>query len=366
MSFCRAIRNRSNENWSDTILSMVSNISKNHVNPEKGIMNVSSSKDKEGNTVEMLYINSMNCVRGCAAEAIAALLWGNKERYDKLKDAVEAVVNDENLAVNMAAIECICPIMSIDRGIAINWFFDLARKDIRIVAHPYAYNLFYNLFQDNKEFIKKIILQMYQSEYEDVSEVGARHVANMNLLYGCFEDIVFHNVNKTKAQKQGILGLAIDLLKHQKFHDNCKRIIELFFDEEDSFSNRYAQILYKGAVDLENDLEFVIKIVTAKTNRLIIHKFIDFINDNDPPVEKFKDIILGMCQNIVQNTNGESNDIRSELYGIAPELSRLIALLYDRTQNNFKVNQQCLDMWDLMFENRIGTIRELSQSIINC
>ncbi len=73
-----------------------------------------------------------------------------------------------------------------------------------------------------------------------------------------------------------------------------------------------------------------------------------------------------MCENIVQNTRGEVNDIRSELFGIAPELSRLIASLYDRTQDNFEVNQQCMDMWDLMFENRIGTVRELSQAIMDC
>ena len=365
-SFCRALENRADENWSDEVLSMVSNIAKNHANPEEGKMNVWSSEDKEGKTVNMLHSNSINCVRGCAAGAIAALLWKNQERYCKLKDAVEAVVNDKHLAVNMAAVDCICPIMNIDRKTATNWFFNLERKDIRIVAHPYAYNLFYNLFQDNEESIKKTVLQMYRSEYEDVSEVGARHVANMNLLYGCFEDIVFQDTKKTKVQKQGILKVAIDLLKHQEFHDKCKMIIELFLEDEENFSNSYSQILYRGSVSVEEDLEFIVKIVTAKANRLMMHCFVDFINENDPPVEGFKDIILGMCQNIMQNTEGEVNDIRSELYGIAPELSKLIASLYDRTQGNFEVNQQCLDMWDLMFGNHIGTVRELSQSIMNC
>ena len=366
MSFCRALRNRADENWSDEILSIVSNIANNHANPEEGKMNVWSSEDKEGKTVEMLHSNSMNCVRGCAAEAIAALLWDNQDRYCNFKDAVEAVVNDKHLAVNMAAIECISPIMNIDREMATNWFFDLAKKDIRIVAHPYAYNLFYYLFEDNEESIKKTVIQMYQSEYEDVSEVGARHVANMNLLYGCFEDIVFQEKKKTKAQKQGTLEVAIDLLKHQKFHDKCKMIIELFLTDEENFSNSYYRILNNGSVSVEKDLEFIVKIVTAKANRLIMHRFVDFINENDHPIEGFKDIIFGMCQNIVQNTQGEANDIRSELYGIAPELSILIALLYDRTQGNFEVNQQCLDMWDMMFENRIGTVRELSRSIMNC
>lgn len=40
-------------------------------------------------------------------------------------------------------------------------------------------------------------------------------------------------------------------------------------------------------------------------------------------------------------------------------------MLYDRTHDNFEVNQQCLDMWDEMFENQIGTVRELTQAIMD-
>lgn len=365
-SFCRAISKRANEKWNDEILSMLSEFAKNHPNPEEGKMNVWSSEDKEGKTVNILHTNSMNCVRGCAAEAIAALLWEDQDRHDQLKETVEAVVHDKHLAVNMAAIECLCPIMNSDREQTTNWFFDLASKDIRIVAHPYAYNLFYHLYDTNQELIKKTVLLMYHSEYEDVSEIGARHVANMNLIFDCFEDIVFNHghIERTKAQKQGVLEIAIYLLKNSKFHDKCKKIIELFLDE-DNLSNSYSRILNAESVSADEDLEFIVKIVTAKANRLLMHRFVDFLNENDPPIEGFKDIILGMCRNIVQNTQGEAKDLSSELFGIAPELSRLIASLYDKTQDHFEVNQQCLELWDMMFENRIGTVREMSHSIMN-
>ena len=364
-SFCRVVRDRADENWSDKILSMLSDIAMNHPDPEEGKMNVWSSEDKEGKTVNMLHSNSMNCTRGCATEAIAALLWQEQDRYKKLKQTVEAIVNDNHLAVNMAAIECLCPIMNFDRKQATKWFFELANKDIRIVAHPYAYNLFYHLYEANKDLIKKTVLLMYYSEYEDVSEIGARHIANMNLIFGCFENIIFDKyVEKTKMQKQEILDVAIQLLKNREFHDKCKKIIELFLDD-DNLSNSYSRIFYGESVSSDEDLKFIIKIVTSKANRRLMHSFVNYLNETDPPVEGFKDIILGMCKNLVQNAQGETKDISSELFGIAPELSRLIALLYDRTQGNFEVNQQCLDMWDMMFESRIGTVRELSQSIMN-
>jgi len=309
----------------------------------------------------------MNCVRGCAAEAIASLLWEDKDRYDYFKDAVDSIVNDKNLAVNMAAIECIIPIMNFDKEHAVKWFFQLANKDLRIAAHPYAYNNFYHLYKDYSRIIKELVLEMYDSEFEDVAKVGANHIANMYVLYGCFEDIIFKITNKSKEQKEGIIKVACDLIGYQEHHEKCKKIIVHFLDEEidDDLSFSYSQLLYEDKLNIKEDEEFILKIVTSKSTRRMIRRFVDYINDIDAPIKVFKEVIFGMCQNIIQNSQQETEDIGSELYGIAPELSKLIALLYDRTQDDIEVKQRCLDMWDEMFENRIGTIRELTRTIMD-
>jgi hypothetical protein len=367
MSFCRGIRERANEPWNKDILNKISDIARNHPNPEEGKLNVVSSNDPDGKTVESLLTNSINCVRGCAAQAIASLLWEDSNRYEYLKDAVESIVNDENLAVNMSAIECIIPIMNFDREYAINSFFKLANRDLRIVAHPNAYYLFYYIYKDYTNEIKELVLKMYNSKLEDVSKFGANHLANMNVLYGCFNDVIFGNNKKSKFQKEGIIRIAVDLIGHQEHHKKCKLIIEHFLDKEkeDDFTFLLAQLLNKEKLNIHEDAGFILKLVTSKSNRRIIRHFVDFINENDVPIKTFKEIIFGMCQNIIENSKQEVIDIGSELYGIAPELSKLIALLYDRTQDDYEVNQQCLNIWDIMFESRIGTIRELTRTIMD-
>lgn len=367
MSFCRGIRERAGEQWNREILDEISNLAMNHPNPDQGEYNVVSSEDKEGNTVNSLFTNSMNCVRGCAAKAIASLLWEEKDRYDYFKDAVDSIVNDKNLAVNMSAIECILPIMNFDKEQAVKWFFQLAIKDLRIAAHPYAYNLFYHFYKDYSKSIKGLVLGMYYSEFEDVAKVGANHIANMYVLYGSFGDILFENINKSKEQKEGIVRVACNLIGYQEHHEKCKKIIVHFLDEEidDDLTFSYTQLLNKDKLNLKEDEEFILKIVTSKSNRRMIRRFVDYINEIDAPIKVFREVIFGMCQNIIQNSQQEIEDIGSELYGIAPELSKLIALLYDRTQDDFEANQRCLDMWDAMFENRIGTIRELTKTIMD-
>ncbi|MFC3040410.1 hypothetical protein ACFOGI_09080 [Virgibacillus xinjiangensis] len=366
MSFCRGLKKRAEESWDNYILSEISYIAKNHPNPEEGKQNVVSSDDKEGKKVQSLFSNSMNCVRGCAGETISSLLWEDSNRYEYLKDAVESIVKDKNVAVNMSAIECIIPIMNIDKEYAVKCFFDLVNKDIRIAAHPYAYNMFYHLYKEYPKSIKELVVEMYNSKFEDVAKVGANHIANMSVLYGCFEDIIFKEIKRSRVQKEGIIEVAADLIGYQGYHEKCKEIIMYFFDEEkdDDLTISYSLLLHEEKLNIQEDEEFILKLVNSKSSRRMMRRFVDFINENDVSIIIFKEVIFSVIHKTIQDSQQEIQNVGSELYDIAPELSKLIALLYDRTHDDFEVNQRCLDMWDKMFENRIGTIRELTRTIM--
>lgn len=369
MAFCRGLEKRSEEPWDKDILSQISYLARNHSHPEEGKQNVVFSRGENGETVEFLWTNSLNCVRGCAGIAIASLIWEDSDRYEFLKDVVESIVKDANLAVNMAAIQCIISIIDIDENYATQWFFYLANKDLRIVAHPYAYDLFDRLYKGDPKCIKKLVLEMYNSKFEDVARAGARHVGHMNILYGCFEDIIFSHGNsscKSKVQKEGILKVAIDFIGHQNYHEKCKTIITHLLDGKNDGINLFVRLLSTEKLNLQEDAEFILKLVTANFNiRGIIRKFVDFINEHDTPIKIFKEIIFSICQKFLQRYKQGVNDVGRELYGIAPGLSNLIASLYDETQGNVEDNQRCLDIWDEMFENGIGTIRELTKTIMD-
>lgn len=365
--FSRAIENRANEDWCEEVLVTISEIAKNHPNPELGKMNVISSEDKESITVDSLFTNSMNCSRGCAVRAVASLLWVNYSRYSLLKDAIKSAVIDEHLVVNMAAVECILPMCNFDKDTAVKWFSYLVAKDIRIAAHRLAHGIYYNIYEKHEEFVTKTVLNMYYSEYDDVSETGAKYIANLYLLYGCFEEIIFSEVQKTAAQIKGILYISVELLKYPQHYEKSKKIIEHYLDYIDKESSYIlARILDCDIVNI-NDTDFIKKVVSSKQSRFMMHHFIDFIEESDVSIIAFADIIFAVCDNLVNHAKDIVNDPSSELYGVAEPLSKLIASLYEQSKNRpelVEINQQCLNAWDLMFEYRIGTIRELSQSIM--
>ncbi|WP_043891002.1 hypothetical protein [Paenibacillus sp. Aloe-11] len=364
-AFCRAIERRASENWSNEVLELICNLAKYHENPEEGKLNVQSSEDKEGKTINLLVTNSMNCIRGSATRAIAALLWENLNNYMKLKETIKAIVNDEHIAVNMAAIECILPIMNIERDIAVNWFFSLVQKDIRVAGHPNVYNLFYNLVETDEKKVQDIIISMYESGFEDVSELGGRHIANMNILYGYFEDIIFNNGIKTKSQKKGIVELAIVLIKYSTFHSKCQRIILFFLDDKEIDSRIFSRILNEKSVNLEEDADFIMDLVSSSSESYTIHRFIDLINEGSSSIKGLESSIVKMCKSIVYRICKRADNFIENQYGFANELSKLLTVLFEATQNSSLLQEECLNTWDIMFENRIGATRQISQSLMD-
>jgi hypothetical protein len=366
--FSRAIENRANEDWGGEVLAILSEITENHPDPEPEKMNVLSSNDKESKTINSLFTNSMNCARGCAARAVARLLWENYTRYSALKNTVKSAVFDKHLAVNMAAVECILPMYNFDKDTSVNWFTSLVTKDIRLASHRSIRDLYYHLYKEYEKFVTKTILDMYYSEYDDVAEMGAKYIANFYLLYGCFEEIIFSETQKTASQIKGILFISVELLKYSQHYEKAKRIIEYYLEYVDKESNfMLPRILDRDIVDIDSDFDFIVKVVSSKQSRLMMHYFIDFIEESDVSLIAFADIIFAVCDSLVKYAKGEVYDPSSELYGVTEPLSKLITSLYEQSKDRpelVEVNQECLNMWDLMFEYRIGTIRELSQSIM--
>jgi hypothetical protein len=63
-------------------------------------------------------------------------------------------------------------------------------------------------------------------------------------------------------------------------------------------------------------------------------------------------------------------DMLNNYWGVSDELSKLIIGLYDevyeqKDDDSMFILQQCLDIWDMMFEKQIGVARALSKQILD-
>lgn len=114
------------------------------------------------------------------------------------------------------------------------------------------------------------------------------------------------------------------------------------------------------------DYDFLMELLTSSVGKNIIFSFLYYLEESDESLIKFSDIILKACENCIKDYDVECN----RDYMIEQSLSKLILALYDSLYGTSKVKEKlilskCLDLWDLMYENRIGTTRELSNGIMD-
>lgn len=138
LSFCRLISERDDENWSEETIARLVHYARNHPDLPIGKLNIHCDTSSDQASIEILFQNTINCVRGVAAGAIGRLLWEQKDRLAQVRSGIESLIKDPHPAVRMAAIKAIEPVLNIDKDQAVLWFCEACKDDRRVAASPIA------------------------------------------------------------------------------------------------------------------------------------------------------------------------------------------------------------------------------------
>ena len=144
ISFCRIFKRRRGIKWSEDIYSYLKHIAIKHINPDEGEYPIKPMDETKIEEISNLEICAINSARGCAAGAIADLLFDSHDLLDFFKPAIEHLMADKNLAVSMASVECVIAIYNIDKSLSGKWFIELSKRDLRLMGYRRSYNFLYN------------------------------------------------------------------------------------------------------------------------------------------------------------------------------------------------------------------------------
>jgi DNA polymerase III delta prime subunit len=362
ISFCRILKRRREIKWSEDIYKYLNEIAINHEHPmenEYPVKPMDESKMEEISNLETCAINS---ARGCAAGAISNLIFEDYELFNTFKASIESLMHDKNLAVSMASIECIIATYNIDKSISIQWLIEISRRDIRLMGYRRVYNFIYSIYEEASEDINNIIKKMIESNYEEIREMGARHISNLIILGLKDKDELEIFDSFTYEQKKTGIDVAVRLFDRVNLRDNCKEVIIrlLNLDSED-YSSTLSHVFYEPEKISVDDINFVIFVLERLTNRVIIKGFIDYLSRNINVCLGRETEISNMINRIVQKNKVNMNDY--SFNEIVQQLSKLVIFLFDRLGDD--TSGMWLDIWDHMYENRMGNIRALSDELIN-
>ena len=365
ISICRIIEKKKKVSWSDNTIEMLKDIAINHENPYMNDPNVTTNDDKEMKTVEMLESNAINSARGTAAEAIANLLWEDRELLDEFRDTIEKLGDDENPAVRFASLYALWPVLNIDKKWAEEKIISLYRNDYRLAGFPESKDMFFSLYKDYKDDILKIIQQCYVSDDTRLIKIGSYAVAEMYILYNEFEDVMDHIQSMSKEQAEAILEMLIVYFGLLEYNEYAKEILQRFLDLTINIEFPWTRLFYDKKIDLERDKKFLMELISSSVSRRILHAFTYYLEEERKSLLEYNDIILNMCHYLLDVEIKKDETI----WEIEEELSKLIIALYDETSNKEVdeekvIANECLNIWDCMFEKQIGSARLLTSKMM--
>lgn len=363
---CSIIQNKKNTKWSQMVLDILKDIAVNHKNPKMDKPNVTSSKDKEMRSFDMLESNAINCVRGNAARAIEQLLWNESALFEQFKDTIEKLTDDENPAVNLASIFALWPSYNIEKDWASERILNLYEQDHRLAGFHDTKNMLFRLYPKYCERVLKVIEVCYESEDEKIIEMGAFCLSEMFILKNEFVEVINNVDRMSEVQARGILQMTTNYFNKDEFNSLAKEIICKFESSTLDLEMPISRLFYDNLIDLKRDKDFIIEIMNSRLSGRTIYAFVHYLEENSKSLVDYKDIIISMSYHLIKN----NNSIVENMWGIEDEISKLIIGLYDETSGSpipdiKDIAKECLDIWDLMFEKQIGPIRSLSQKLMD-
>lgn len=368
ISLCRLIRERAEENWSENVIERLISYGINHDDPEPTKLNIYCDKNTEEATIDILFQNTINCVRGVAAEAIGSLLWNHTDWLERLKPGIASLVNDPHPAVRMASINTLLPVLNIDRDLAVAWFCKACESDLRVAASPRAVEFFNYTIESHFDQIAPIIRLMVRSPLEEVSQEGAEEIAARWLFHEMFEKELSECRNGEIPQRRGIAQVAASFVNNERYAERCQELLlPLFNDPERSVRTETLKIMYRDI--LSNRLAKYSGFMNAYIRSAaftddpsgIVHNLTDFSGSLIPLAET----IFAFCEVFSTTLREKSREAGSHVPYTTSQVCSLLLRLYEQAMgaNYTEISNRCLDIWDMLFKSRVGMIRQLTSAI---
>lgn len=287
--------------------------------------------------------------------AIESLLWENKNLYNDFKNTFEILSNDVNLAVRYAAFRILYSIYNIDKEYASDKIIEMIKRDYKFAGDRGMKQIFFLIYEKYNKDIDKILLKCFNSNDESLIANASFTIAEMYIRHNRYENLLC-NINQ--RQVKFIIDMALLYFKKEEYNEIAKGLIKKCIEENPDLKINLSRLFYDSLIDLDRDKDFLIYIMESRISDEIIYGFVEYIEKNATSIIDYKDIILRLSRNAFENYP----KLMDKRWTIDNELTKLIIKLYDETVTETSrrikdIANKCLELWDFMFKNRIGSVR---------
>jgi hypothetical protein len=368
ISFCRLIAERAEQHWSDQVIASLVYYAMNHPDLPTGKLNFHCDQSSDEASVETLFQNTINCVRGVAAGAIGQLLWKQNGRLEQVRSGIESLVHDPHPAVRMAAVEAVEPVLNIGKDLAVKWFCEACKDDLRIPASRRAVYFFNYIIPSHIEQVAPILQQMVRSPLEDVSMEGACQITARWLFHGFFEKEIAICREGNLTQRKGVATATAQLFQDRKYSSKCRELLRHYINDADKEVRDTLRNMFRRNelnIDDPDHQNFIQEYIKSQSFAESPDSFVDLLANYPGKLLSISESIFTVCEEFATALKEKSRDFSSGYPYTVKEMLPVLLRLYEQAlgKGNGRIAGRCLDIWDILFESRVGRAIELTRSI---
>lgn len=366
ISFCRLIRDRCDEVWSESILNKLGELARSHIDPlpnELSVYDVEWDGNIQNVKMDSLLNSSINCVRGAAAHAICLLLWKNGDLLEFFKKAIDTLVNDQHIVVRMAVVPALVPIINLDKDLAVRWFIKAAETDGRVALTSHGFRFISYTVRTHFSSLYPVIKAMIESENVDIVRGGAELVTGCWVLFGFCEEEINKCLDGSIDHKKGIVKFATGHLAEPEISEKCSSLLSRIIESDaEQLSEDITKMFRYGIKNNPQNIKLILQYLKsdAFTESSIL---ISSLSEFDGDLLEFSEVIFSLFDAFVNYKKKRSSLSFQISYNIEESIDLLMRLYEQSKDQNIAVFNKCLDTWDLLLEERIGRAMFLQKQI---
>lgn len=287
-------------------------------------------------------------MRGCAAGAIASLLYEDKALLSHVEPAISSLVSDEVACVRAAAIGAIVPVLNIDRDRAVELFLRaISGTTEQVLRTRHAQRFIGYTLSSHLSELRPALCSMIGSSDMDVAEDGATWVTLAYLFKGECQNEFEQCSAGSPRQRKGVANALASNIDDERVAAMCSELLPAFFNDEDR------EVRNAASVVRHRDLNW------TKTTGILETFFRSRVFRDDPrgalwilesltvDLRSLSESIFVACDSqteaAAQDRENQSWDVSSAFDTLATMLLRL----YGHTDHKDReLRRKCLDRWD--------------------
>ena len=326
----------------DELIAIAMHYAMNSPDPEKDLW-----KKEEGNYYGGdPFSYGINCTRGQAAEAVAALIWDDNSRLVMLRPALESFANDSVIAVRTCGLNSFLALLNFEKEEAVDLFLKACENCADICGTPPFDRFLRYTVESHYEKLRPCIQFALDCGLQKAVENAARQVI-LGELHGVNVGSDAKGIRSgSETMRQTAANVYAHNLDSEEVGDICAGYLREFFNDESEkvrseVSVSFLRLNGKQLLGLE---PFIADFVESKCFECDPDCLLRSLVKSNV---KLPAIICRAAERVLELVGAEGGSIANKGARSAFNISKLVIRQYEQSSDS-KTKSHCLDLIDQM------------------